>query len=148
MYRMEEIGHGGAPERDPLPEPASRPQMTVFQSLTVSGARALVSRCAHEAGLDPSRTNDLVLAVNEIASNSVNHAQGWGTLRVWRERGRLICEVADQRHTRAVLPPPVSPEPEQVTGYGLWLAEQLCEQVQVRTLPGGTVVRLHMPLEG
>ena len=27
---------------------------------------------------------------------------------------------------------------------GLWLANQLCDLVQIRTLPAGTVVRLHM----
>jgi hypothetical protein len=27
---------------------------------------------------------------------------------------------------------------------GLWLANQLCDLVQIRTLPSGTVVRLHM----
>ena len=29
-------------------------------------------------------------------------------------------------------------------GYGLWLANQLCDLVQVRSFPAGSVVRLHM----
>ena len=29
-------------------------------------------------------------------------------------------------------------------GWGLWLANQLCDLVQLRTLPDGNVVRLHL----
>ena len=32
----------------------------------------------------------------------------------------------------------------QPGGYGLWLANQLCDLVQIRSLPAGTAVRLHM----
>jgi hypothetical protein len=28
-------------------------------------------------------------------------------------------------------------------GYGLWIANQMCELVQIRSGDGGTVVRLH-----
>jgi hypothetical protein len=31
-------------------------------------------------------------------------------------------------------------------GYGLWLANQLCDLVQVRSFPTGSAVRLHMRL--
>jgi anti-sigma regulatory factor (Ser/Thr protein kinase) len=29
-------------------------------------------------------------------------------------------------------------------GYGLWLANQVCDLVQVRSSPAGTTVRLHV----
>ena len=31
-------------------------------------------------------------------------------------------------------------------GHGLWLANQVCDLVQVRSFPTGTVVRLHLRL--
>ena len=118
----------------------------VFQSLTVSAVRAVVSRHAAKAGMDAARRSDLVLAANEIATNSVRHAGGWGLLRIWREADALICEVTDQGSGLGALPAPRRPHTDQVDGYGLWLANKLCEQVEVSTAGGGTAVRLRMPL--
>ena len=39
------------------------------------------------------------------------------------------------------------PAAGQVGGHGLWLANQLCDLVQVRSFPTGSAVRLHMRLE-
>jgi hypothetical protein len=36
------------------------------------------------------------------------------------------------------------PSPDQRAGRGLWLANQLCDLVQIRSTEAGTVVRLHM----
>ena len=36
------------------------------------------------------------------------------------------------------------PVPGQRGGFGLWVANQVCDLVQVRTYPSGNVVRLHM----
>ena len=38
----------------------------------------------------------------------------------------------------------VRPMPAQMGGYGLWVANQVCDLVQIRSLPGGSAVRLHM----
>jgi hypothetical protein len=38
------------------------------------------------------------------------------------------------------------PAPEWITGRGLWMANQLCDLVQIRSLPDGNVVRLQMNL--
>ena len=69
--------------------------------------------------MDATRRNDLVLAANEIATNSVRHAGGWGLLRVWRDAGALVCEVTDHGSGLGALPAPHRPEPDQVDGYGL-----------------------------
>ena len=50
-----------------------------------------------------------MLAVNEIATNSIRHGGGRGTLRVWQERGSLICEVRDAgRLQRSARGPPAA----------------------------------------
>jgi hypothetical protein len=36
------------------------------------------------------------------------------------------------------------PAPNQDGGRGLWLANQLCDLVQIRSFPSGTTVRMHM----
>jgi anti-sigma regulatory factor (Ser/Thr protein kinase) len=38
------------------------------------------------------------------------------------------------------------PEPGQLGGRGLWLANQLCDLVQIRCSPAGATVRLRMRL--
>ena len=98
---------------------------------------------ARRAGLDEGSVTDLVLAVHEIASNSVRHAGGSGTVRVWRDDGRLVCEVVDSGRIDAPLVGRERPSPDRPDGRGVWMANRLCDLVQIRTFPDGNVVRLH-----
>src|SRR5215212_12028195 len=50
---------------------------------------------AEAAGLSGQPVHDLVLAVHEIATNSVRHGGGTGTLRMWQDHGTVICEIRD-----------------------------------------------------
>ena len=108
------------------------------------GLRRIVARHALDAGLTSAQTGDLVLAVTEVASNSVRHAGGWGSLRIWQDPLTLYCEVLDSGY----IPYPVvgreRPTVDTEASRGLWLVNQLCDLVQVRTNASGTVVRLHM----
>jgi anti-sigma regulatory factor (Ser/Thr protein kinase) len=108
--------------------------------------RRFVAQGATEASLDPARIGDLVLAVNELATNSVRHAGGAGTLRIWREGDMLLCDVLDQGHISLPSVCPIAPEPTQITGRGLWIVGQLCDLVQIHTSHRGSVVRVHMRL--
>ncbi len=108
--------------------------------------RRFVAQGATEASLDPARIGDLVLAVNELATNSVRHAGGAGTLRIWREGDTLLCDVHDQGHISLPSVCPIAPEPTQITGRGLWIVDQLCDLVQIHTSHRGSVVRVHMRL--
>ena len=94
--------------------------------------------------MSPARTEDLLLAVNEVATNSLRHGAGTGYLRMWEEGDGVICEVRDAGTFDRPLAGRFRPTPEQIGGYGLWVANQLCDLVQVRSFEVGTVVRLHM----
>ena len=133
-----------APFDDPLPEPAMRPDARVFQAGTLVAMRQLVSGHARAAGLGSEAIEDLVLAVDEVATNSVIHGGGGGILRVWPEGDALICEIQDKGRIEDPLAGRREPAAGQPGGYGLWLANQLCDLVQVRTSPNGSAVRLHM----
>jgi hypothetical protein len=37
-------------------------------------------------------------------------------------------------------------DPDAYSGRGIWIANQLCELVQIRSAPPGTVVRVHWAL--
>src|SRR5690242_14787294 len=45
--------------------------------------RSLVTEATARTSLEAERASDLVMAVNELATNSICHGGGHGTLRVW-----------------------------------------------------------------
>ena len=106
--------------------------------------RRTVARFATSAGLGADRAIELVTAVNEVATNSVVHGGGKGTLRMWQEGNTLICELRDQGVYDRPLGDRERPGSSLVDPRGLWLANHLCDLVQIRTFQDGTVVRLHM----
>jgi anti-sigma regulatory factor (Ser/Thr protein kinase) len=117
-----------------------------FSASDLASLRALVSRHATRARLAPEAREDLVLAVNELVSNSVQYGGGVGELRIWQERDALLCEVRDRGRICDPLAGRVRPRRDQFGGRGLWLVNQLCDLVQIRVTPAGTVVRVHMQL--
>jgi anti-sigma regulatory factor (Ser/Thr protein kinase) len=126
----------------PLPEPEGEPEEIPFDADGLSGLRRLVRGRA--AGLEREKLDGLLVAVTEAATNSVRHAGGRGTLRVWRADGALVCEVRDRGRIGDPLAGRRRPPADQLGGgWGLWLANALCDLVQLRTSSGGTVVRLH-----
>jgi anti-sigma regulatory factor (Ser/Thr protein kinase) len=85
-----------------------------------------------------------VLAVNEIATNSVRHGGGTGTLRVWVGTRWLVCEIEDRGRIDNPMVGREEPTPDRPDGRGLWIANQICELVQLRTFGERSVARLHM----
>lgn len=145
--------HLGAepPRRSPfagaLPAPAAcAARQMRFTLGELSLLRELVIDRATAERMDAERAQELVLAVNELATNSVSYGGGAGTLELWRENGALVCEVRDTGHIEDPLVGRVRPEPSSSGGWGLWLAHQLCDLVQVRSAPGATAVRVHKRL--
>jgi anti-sigma regulatory factor (Ser/Thr protein kinase) len=128
----------------PLAPPASRPQVLSFQLDELREVRALVAHCAAAAGLDTAATDQFVLAANELASNSIRHGGGVGVLRVWEEDDALVCEVRDRGRIEDVLAGRRQPRLDQNGGWGLWIVNQTCDLVELRTGPAGTVVRARM----
>jgi anti-sigma regulatory factor (Ser/Thr protein kinase) len=134
------------PFDEPLPPPAGPVHELGFGPSTANlgAVRAHVARLAVAAGLEPSRRDDLVLVVNEVATNSIRHGGGIGTIGVWEDGDALVCEISDAGRIADPLVGRVRPAPGQSSGLGLWLANQLCELVQIRSFPTGSVVRVRV----
>lgn len=134
------------PFEDPLPEPPGAFREYAFgpDAQNLSAARLRVADAAAEFGLEPTRRDDLILIVNEVVTNSVRHGGGSGTLRLWEEGSSLICEVSDTGHIEDPLVGRGKPPADRGSGFGLWLANQLCDLVQIRSSSTGSVVRLHV----
>jgi anti-sigma regulatory factor (Ser/Thr protein kinase) len=128
----------------PPPPPPDLGPPAVEIDFTVDGLGAVRRAVAAVAGeADAGRAADLVLAVNEIASNTVEHGPGRGRARIWADGDGVTAEVADGGRTDLRFPGMVPPPASGVRGRGLWLASELCDVLQVWSDPAGTVVRLH-----
>jgi anti-sigma regulatory factor (Ser/Thr protein kinase) len=145
--RQRSSGYAGIPTAGldtPLPEPKGTVTLLEFQQGSLSELRALVRAEAEQAGMDPARAADLVVAVNEVATNSIRYGGGVGMLRMWQQRGSLVSEVRDRGRIENLLAGRSLPGAPATGGYGLWLVNHICDLVQVRSFDGEGVVRLHM----
>ncbi len=131
---------------DPLPEPKAPRHVLPFGVGTLQAVRKFAARHAALAGMSEPKKDDVLFVVNEVATNSVRHANGQGQLRAWRERDELVFEVRDDGRIDEPLVGRTRPALGQTDGMGLWLVNQLCELVQVRSSAAGTVVRMHIAL--
>lgn len=157
----ESAGHGGRVHQR-WPEPAgaddASPVLDLrFDSDMLQSARAQVRACASHAGFGEDEAEDVVLAVHELAANAVRHGGGAGRLRVWNLAGALYCQVDDgdlmasagpeaDHGGLAVTEPKGSPDRASMNslpcepGHGLWVVQQLADQMQSLSGPGGTSI--------
>jgi anti-sigma regulatory factor (Ser/Thr protein kinase) len=131
-----------------LSPPACGAEVLHFGTAELGEVRERVAAASRRAGLGSREVADLVTAASELAANSVIHGGGGGTLRLWRENGTLLAEVEDRGLIEDPLVGRRRPAITQEGGRGLWLANQLCDLVQIRSGEQGTVVRLHVPADG
>ena len=128
-----------------LPRPPAHAETLDYRA-DLGPVRSFVASRAKCAGLTPPRIPDLVLAISELAGNTLRHTDGGGTVQVWRTREEIICQVADTGQIADPLARHRAPSDELLGGNGLWLVNQVCDLVQSRTGQAGTTTRLHMRL--
>ena len=126
-----------------LPEPGAVEGELEFDATTLRHVRAALSGWAPTV-VTSARAADLVLAVHEVAANSIRHGGGSGRLRYWRAGAAAVVEVRDDGRFDAPLVGRQLPPLDDEMGRGLWLAQQLCDLVQLRSSPEGSTVRLHV----
>ena len=112
----------------------------------LSRVRAVVVRHAVDVGLSDSRASDLVLAVSEVAANTLRHTRSNGTLTIWHDENEIVCEIHDEGTIADPLAAKRRPAPGTLGGQGLWLVHQVCDLVELRSDRDGTTVRIHMAL--
>ena len=129
----------------PLPGPPADAVAEDFEIADLRRLRSWVAEHAAASGLDRDRVEGVVTAVNELTSNTIRHAAPHGTLRFWTAPGEVIFEVEDAGH---IADPLVGRRRQSMGagGLGLWMVNQLCDLVEVRTGVDGTTVRAHSTL--
>ena len=117
-----------------------------FAAEDLAELRALVYGWATREAMDAEPTEEIVLSVHELATNSVRHGGGVGMLRLWRTNEELVCEVQDAGRMPDAGAGSEQPGMAPAESRGLWIARQLCDRVQIRSDESGTQVRLHKRL--
>ena len=126
-----------------LPEPGQT-MATLALSEDLAQARQITESCGREAGLSGAAVLDLVLAVDEAATNAVIHGAPPAQLRIWGEPAGIVCEVTDRGRLEDPLAGRRFPAPEWPSGRGLWLINQVCDLVELRPVADGTAIRMHV----
>lgn len=135
-----------------LPEPPEWwGDMLVFSGASdLRAIRQFVEGLALRAGLPAARVNDLCLAVNEVATNTLTHTGEPGILSIWQDSNTdcLVCEISDSGQFTDRLVGRIPPAKSEAHGRGLILVNTLCDLVEMPTgqIGAGTTLRLHMQL--
>lgn len=112
----------------------------------LSALRHEVRGVAEEAGASERRTDDLLLAATEAATNTLIHASGRGVATLWADAGHVICDI----RSPGEIPDPLAgrrvPDDRMTGGRGIWLVNQVCDLVELRLGPPEAVLRLHVSL--
>lgn len=119
-------------------------EMSYAEAAELAAVRAFVRSRALALGLPSTRADLLLLAVSELATNTLQHTTGGGTVRLWAAADELICDVVDQGPVRTfgrAMPPG-----DAVGGRGLAIVERVCDVVTTTAGPEGTMVRLRLHL--
>jgi len=139
-------GPGGVPpECDrPLPDPPATAETLSYET-DLRAVRNIVASHARRAGLPDEQVANLVLAASELAANTLRHTSAGGTVHVWHTEEEVLCQIQDQGWITDPLAGRIRRPPDE-RGHGLWVVNQMCDLVELRTGPAGTTIRLHMAL--
>jgi len=128
-----------------LADPPSASEARRFELDDLGRLRSWVSDRVTAAGVDTEHAEKLVIAVNELTTNTIKHADTHGFLRFWQTPDELIFQIEDSGH----IADPLAGRRRQAPGrggLGLWMVNQLCDLVEVRTSAAGTTIRMHSRL--
>jgi anti-sigma regulatory factor (Ser/Thr protein kinase) len=129
---------------DAMSEPSGATS-TIAVTADLQGLCTAIAEEAGGAGVEQHRVRLLTLAVHELATNALAHADGSATARTWTTRESFVCEVTSQGPSLSETTAGYVPiDPAADRGRGLWLVRQLCDLVEVRSHASWTVIRVHM----
>jgi anti-sigma regulatory factor (Ser/Thr protein kinase) len=151
------LEHSGSSECSAFEPPErflpGRPEATPGDALELPLHGPLFRRgvvdVALEQGLAPDRVDDFVLAAHELMTNALRHGAAPVDARIWSNGEELVCRVSDAgpgvREPLAGWLPPPSTEPQG--GWGLPIARQLADALEITSDGGGTTASVHALLE-
>jgi len=94
--------------------------------------------------LSAERRSDLVFATNEAASNAMKYGTDMCMTRIWHDGDEVVSEVSSHSAITDVMAGRRRPAADALEGRGLWLINQLCDLVELRSGTSGTTLRMHV----
>ncbi|GAA4964719.1 ATP-binding protein [Actinoplanes utahensis] len=122
--------------------------VTLYEVAELSALRSMLGAWTAEHGFTVQATEDVMVAVVEVATNGLRYGGAPVRIRAWRHGATLIVQCDDAGgHPIPVTAGYHRPHPlAAVTGgRGLWLARQLADVAVMSSAPGRTSVRLYFP---
>jgi anti-sigma regulatory factor (Ser/Thr protein kinase) len=122
-----------------------------FDADALAGLREAVLGYATACGMPEDQAIDVMLAVHELAANTVHHGPGHGRLRIHVTASTLHCEVSDPGLScrdgrapdgtggQAPGTPGAVPWPVE-QGHGLWLVHTAADHLRVTSGPHGSLI--------
>jgi anti-sigma regulatory factor (Ser/Thr protein kinase) len=125
-----------------LPRPTDGVLRGTYGPGDIPATRRTVAQYARKVGLPEEKVEALALAASELATNSVRHGGGTGAVAMWLEQGAAVVEFSDSGHVTDPLTGRLMPPLDQEGGRGVYLVNQLCDLVQLRSSHDGTIIRV------
>lgn len=127
--------------------PLSEPAVPMSEHTFIGDLRSLRVAVAGDPslrGLSRERREDVVFVVNEAATNALRHGDGRCTARIWHDGHSVVSEVSSDTPGPDLLAGRRRPSPDAASGRGLWLINQLCDLVELRSSNAGMTLRMHV----
>jgi hypothetical protein len=120
--------------------PGEAPQL-LLDGVVAAGIRSFLAD--HTSGAQPAtaRIDDLTVAVAAVTGSM---GRPGARLRVWQDGDAVLAELRDLTPVEDPLAGREWPPPSEAMTRGLWLANQLCDLVQLRSHTTDAVVRLRV----
>jgi anti-sigma regulatory factor (Ser/Thr protein kinase) len=126
--------------------PTSRADDALEVSLELPALRRLLADYGRDLGEPEERVDELVLAASEVATNALRHGGPDGSeVGIWSDDDEIVCQIRDGGDWKSdPLAGWLPPEAGSLSGWGLPIARQLCDAVEIlHAESGGTTVSLH-----
>jgi anti-sigma regulatory factor (Ser/Thr protein kinase) len=129
-------------EVPPDPVEADAPVLELLAP-TASAARAAVAALSGLSSVKPEELRNLIIAASEVVTNARVHGRPPVSMKAWAAPDRLVVSVHDAGDGPSDPFVGLVPgEKDGTGGLGLWIANQMCNQVAFVRSDGGFKVRL------
>lgn len=131
----------------PLPRNPGAVTYLVRDSTDLRRARSFAVDYAGWVGLSQDGLEDLRLITTELATNSLQYADGACQLAFWRHDEHLVCEARDSGRFDQPLVGRQLPGTSATASRGLFLVNAMADLVRTHTTGNGTTIQAYLRLK-